>query len=149
MRPIACVSSDGFHPGEALGFAGGKSYALAVAAAGFLVACIIGVIYLNVQAKRGKFERKTAEEVSGSVTLDTFQDEGEMPISQSIDRFSIQVALIALVYVFTFFVLWGDTPSVGNDVKLELLLSNLYLGVHPQVKFGQHLVPVFVRDPKI
>ena len=99
---------------EALGFTGGKSYALAVAATGFLVACVIGVIYLNVQAKRGKFERKDAEEVSGSVTLDTFQDEGEMPISQSIDRFSIQVALIALVYVFTFFVLWGVTSLLAK-----------------------------------
>ena len=99
---------------EALGFTGGKSYALAVAATGFLVACIIGVIYLNVQSKRGKFERKNAEEVSGSVTLDTFQDEGEMPISQSIDRFSIQVALIALVYLFTFFVLWGVTSLLSK-----------------------------------
>lgn len=99
---------------EALGFAGGKSYALAIAATGFLVACIVGVIYLNVQARRGKFERKTAEELSGSVTLDTFQDEGEMPISQSIDRLSIQVALIALVYVFTFFVLWGVTTLLAK-----------------------------------
>ena len=99
---------------EALGFTGGKSYALASAATGFLVACVIGVIYLNVQAKRGKFVRKTAEELSGSVTLDTFQDEGEMPISQSIDRLSIQVALIALVYVFTFFVLWGVTTLLAK-----------------------------------
>ena len=109
---------------EALGFAGGKSYALAIAATGFLVACIIGVIYLNVQARRGKFERKNAEEISGSVTLDTFQDEGEMPISQSIDRLSIQVALIVLVYVFTFFVLWAVTsllakfaPGVANALS--------------------------------
>ncbi|MBR5402486.1 MAG: hypothetical protein IK102_11835 [Treponema sp.] len=99
---------------EALGFAGGKSYALAIAATGFLVACIIGVIYLNVQSRRGKFERKNAEEISGSVTLDTFQDEGEMPISQSIDRLSIQVALIALVYVFTFFVLWAVTSLLAK-----------------------------------
>ena len=109
---------------EALGFAGGKSYALAIAATGFLVACIIGVIYLNVQARRGKFERKTVEELSGSVTVDTFQDEGEMPISQSIDRLSIQVALIVLVYVFTFFVLWAVTsllakfaPGVANALS--------------------------------
>ena len=99
---------------EALGFTGGKSYALAIAATGFLVACIIGVIYLNVQAKRGKIARKTVEELSGSVTLDTFQDEGEMPISQSIDRLSIQVALIVLVYVFTFFVLWGVTSLLAK-----------------------------------
>ena len=99
---------------EALGFAGGKSYALAIAATGFLVACTIGVIYLNVQSRRGKFERKNAEEEAGLVTLDTFQDEGEMPISQSIDRFSIQVALIVLVYVFTFFVLWGVTTLLAK-----------------------------------
>ncbi len=109
---------------EALGFAGGKSYALAIAATGFLVACIIGVIYLNIQAKRGKFERKDVKELSGSVTVDTFQDEGEMPISQSIDRLSIQVALIVLVYVFTFFVLWAVTsllakfaPGVANALS--------------------------------
>ena len=109
---------------EALGFTGGKSYALAIAATGFLVACIIGVIYLNIQAKRGKFERKDVKELSGSVTVDTFQDEGEMPISQSIDRLSIQVALIVLVYVFTFFVLWGVTtllakfaPGVANALS--------------------------------
>ena len=109
---------------EALGFAGGKSYALAIAATGFLVACIIGVIYLNIQARRGKFVRKDVKELSGSVTVDTFQDEGEMPISQSIDRLSIQVALIVLVYVFTFFVLWGVTtllakfaPGVANALS--------------------------------
>ena len=109
---------------EALGFAGGKSYALAIAATGFLVACIIGVIYLNIQARRGKFERKNAEEISGSVTLDTFQDEGEMPISQSIDSLSIQVALIVIVYVFTYFVIWGVTtllakfaPGVANALS--------------------------------
>lgn len=109
---------------EALGFAGGKSYALAIAATGFLVACVIGVIYLNIQAKRGKIERKDVKELSGSVTVDTFQDEGEMPISQSIDRLSIQVALIVLVYVFTFFVLWAVTsllakfaPGVANALS--------------------------------
>ncbi len=109
---------------EALGFAGGKSYALAIAATGFLVACVIGVIYLNIQARRGKFERKNVKEISGSVTVDTFQDEGEMPISQSIDRLSIQVALIVLVYVFTFFVLWAVTsllakfaPGVANALS--------------------------------
>ena len=109
---------------EALGFSGGKSYALAIAATGFLVACIIGVIYLNIQARRGKFVRKDVKELSGSVTVDTFQDEGEMPISQSIDRLSIQVALIVLVYVFTFFVLWGVTtllakfaPGVANALS--------------------------------
>ena len=99
---------------EMLGFAGGKSYALAIAATGFLVACIVGVIYLNVQSRRGKIVRQDAIELSGSVTVDHFQDKDEMPISQSIDRLSIQAALIILVYAFTFFVIWGITSLLGK-----------------------------------
>ena len=94
---------------EMLGFTGGKSYALAIAATGFLAACIVGVIYLNIQPRRGKIVRQDANELSGSVTVDHFQDKDEMPISQSIDRLSIQAALIILVYAFTFFVIWGVT----------------------------------------
>ncbi|MBO4507373.1 MAG: hypothetical protein J5747_01910 [Spirochaetaceae bacterium] len=99
---------------EMLGFVGGKSYALAIAATGFLVACIVGVIYLNVQARRGKIVRQDAKELSGSVTVDHFQDKDEMPISQSIDRLSIQVALIILVYAFTFFAIWAVTSLLGK-----------------------------------
>ncbi|MBQ1789510.1 MAG: sodium:glutamate symporter, partial [Oscillospiraceae bacterium] len=39
---------------EALGFAGGRSFGLAIAAAGYLVACIVGVVILNVLSRRGK-----------------------------------------------------------------------------------------------
>ena len=99
---------------EMLGFTGGKSYALAIAATGFLVACIVGVVYLNIQARRGKIVRQDAAEISGSITVDHFQDKDEMPISQSIDRLSIQAALIILVYAFTFFVIWGITSLLGK-----------------------------------
>ena len=94
---------------EAMGFVGGKSYGLAIAATGFLVACIVGVIYLNVENKRGKLKRQTHEELSGSVTIETFQDDHEMPISQSIDKFSIQAALVLFTYLVTFGVIFGVT----------------------------------------
>lgn len=101
---------------EALGFVGGKSFGLAIAAAGFLCACIVGVIYLNIQTRRGKFVRQTPEELAGSVTIDSFQDEGEIPVSQSIDKLSIQIALILIVYLFTFLVIKGVTAFL--DAKL-------------------------------
>ena len=41
-----------------LGFAGGRSFGLAIAAAGYLCACIVGVILLNVLAKRGSVSGK-------------------------------------------------------------------------------------------
>lgn len=90
---------------EQLGFIGGHSYGVAIAATGFLVACIAGVIYLNIGQKKGYFVRKEHEEIKGSVAVDAFQDEGEAPISQSIDRLSIQCALILVVYVITFLVI--------------------------------------------
>lgn len=99
---------------EALGFTGGRSYGLTIAATGFLVACIVGVIYLNIASRKGRIVHKTAEELSGSVTIDTFQDENEMPVSQSIDKLSIQAALILMVYAFTYFVLWGITSLLGK-----------------------------------
>ena len=43
---------------EALGFAGGRSFGLAIAAAGYICACIVGVIMLNVLAKRGEVQPK-------------------------------------------------------------------------------------------
>ena len=99
---------------EQLGFVGGKSYGLTIAATGFLVACVVGVIYLNIENKRGKLKRQTPEEISGSVTIETFQDEREMPISQSIDKFSIQFALVLLTYLITYGVIFGVTALLGK-----------------------------------
>lgn len=120
---------------ETLGFTGGKSYGLAIAATGFLVACIVGVIYLNVEAKKGKIVRKSHEELAGSVTIDTFQDEGEIPVSQSIDKLSIQMALILLVYLLTYTVIWGVTsileskaPGVNSAISPLLWGFNFIFG---------------------
>ena len=95
---------------ETLGFIGGQSYGLAIAAAGFVCACIIGVIYLNVK----KIQRKEHSEVSGSVTIDTFQDKDEIPISRSLDRFSVQVALVLVVYIITYLLIHGITSLLGT-----------------------------------
>lgn len=120
---------------EALGFVGGKSYGLAIAAAGFLCACIVGVIYLEVQSRRGKFERKTPKELAGSVTVDTFQENGEIPVSQSIDKLSIQIALVVIVYFFTYLVINCVTsflskklPGVATTVNPLLWGFNFIIG---------------------
>ncbi len=38
---------------EALGFAGGRSFGLSIAAAGYRVACVVGAIILNVLSRKG------------------------------------------------------------------------------------------------
>ncbi|MBQ9911239.1 MAG: hypothetical protein IJM50_07055 [Lachnospiraceae bacterium] len=97
---------------EALGFAGGRSFGLAIAAAGYLVACIVGVIILNVLAKKGKVggARKDSAE---DHPVDFFQGKDEIPVSDSIDKLSIQIAMVAVVYLITFLAAWGITSGIA------------------------------------
>ena len=120
---------------EGLGFTGGRSFGLAIAAAGYLCACIVGVIMLNVYAKKGKLSRSRRDEVSGSVTVDHFQDKNEIPIAESVDRFSVQIAMVLLVYLVTYLVTWGITvgigalaPGLGKTVNSLLWGFNFIIG---------------------
>lgn len=106
---------------EALGFVGGQSYGLAIAASGYLIACTVGVFFLN---KRKSKITKYTDETSNDTPIDIFQDEDEIPISQSIDKLSIQVALIVFVYLLTFGILVGVSrllslisPGVANTLS--------------------------------
>lgn len=120
---------------EAMGFAGGRAFGLAIAAAGYLSACIVGVAYMTWLSKKGKLERTEYEEVSGSVTIDTFQDENEIPIAESLDRFSVQVAFVLVIYGATFLLTklitgFLDTyvPALGNMLNSMLWGFNFMIG---------------------
>lgn len=82
------------------GFAGGKSFGLTLAALGFLSACIGGVIYLNILKRRGKISIRIgadkaflSEEVQGS---------NEVPMQESMDKITIQVAFVVGSYFITY-----------------------------------------------
>ena len=81
---------------EALGFAGGRSFGLAIAAAGYLVACIVGVVILNIWSRKGLVpsSREGKEAVQD---VDFFQSRDEIPVSDSIDKLSVQLAMVLLV----------------------------------------------------
>ena len=99
---------------ESLGMIGGRSFGLSLAAVGYLVACSFGVVYLNILHRKKKLNKVLEkDEVSGSVTVDMFQDKNEIPISQSIDKLSIQIALVVVVYLLTYLVTWGVSALIG------------------------------------
>lgn len=97
---------------ESMGFTGGRSFGLSIAAAGYLVACIVGVIILNILSKKGKI-RETKNDTAEQPTVDFFQDQDEIPISDSIDKLSVQIAMVILVYVVTFLASWGITSGIA------------------------------------
>ena len=97
---------------EALGFAGGRSFGLAIAAAGYICACIVGVILLNILAKRGDVQPKKAD-ASERPDVSFFQDTDEIPIADSLDKLSMQLAMVLVVYLITFLVTWGLTSGIA------------------------------------
>lgn len=121
---------------EALGMTGGRSFGLSLAAAGYLCACVVGVIFINIYSRKGKVNKTTSrDEVSGSITVDMFEDKNEVPVSESIDRLSIQMALICLIYLLTYLVTWGITellmlisPGLANTVSTLLWGFNFIIG---------------------
>ena len=82
------------------GFLGGKSFGLSIAALGFLSASIGGVIHLNVLKKRGQIAGDIGgEKISSSEQI---EGEGEIPMQESIDKITIQIALVALAYLLAY-----------------------------------------------
>ena len=110
---------------EALGFGGGRSFGLSLAAAGYLCACIVGVVYLSIRRRRSGRTLPGERGALGAVTVDDFQQKGEIPVAESIDRFSIQVVLVIIVYLLTYLV------SYGIDALLAAVAPGLSKTVSP------------------
>ena len=121
---------------EALGMTGGRSFGLSLAACGYLCACLVGVVYMNVLNRKKTVKRiKDTDSVSGSVTLDTFQDQNEIPVAESVDKFSVQLALVVLVYLLTFLLTAGIVklleavaPGLASTVSTLLWGFNFIVG---------------------
>ena len=84
------------------GFTGGSAFGLAVATLGFLWACIGGVIYLLVLTRKGKVKRAGALGDSFPEGGEPVEEEGEIPLTEAVDKSTIQIALVLMVYLGTF-----------------------------------------------
>ena len=75
------------------------SFGLALASVGFIVASLVGVIYLNIYRSKGELSRGRA------VTerkLEEFVENHEIEDSDSVDKMSIQVGIVAACYAAAF-----------------------------------------------
>ncbi len=101
-----------------MGTSGYASFGLTIAALGFLTASIVGVFTLNVFRKKGKLlfrDGKAAEE--------TLSSENEPPVNESVDKLSIQLALVALAYLLAY----GMMYLLGNVIiKTGSFVGTIY-----------------------
>lgn len=79
------------------GFRGGKSFGLTIAALGFLSASIGGVFHLNIARRRGKLVRSSRED--GSLHSEEIESKNEIPMQESMDKMTVQIALIVVAYI--------------------------------------------------
>ena len=111
------------------GFIGGRSFALSLAATGYLSACLVGVTFLNILFRKGVFKKTDVEIDSGSVTVNDFEDRGEIPVAESVDKFSIQMALVLGVYLITYFTIVGiSKATLGLGEGVSNMISTLLWG---------------------
>ncbi len=76
-------------------FNGQGSVGLTIASIGFIVASIVGVIYINIFKHKHEIVLK---EKALTRSVEDFEEEDEIEDSESVDKTSIQVALVVLVY---------------------------------------------------
>ena len=107
------------------GFEGGKSFGLTIAALGFMSASIGGVIHLNILKRKGKIAEKTAERIHRSENIEA---EDEIPMQESIDKMTVQIALIIVTYLITYFIMSGIASLLPGMASL-IFGFNFLLGV--------------------
>lgn len=82
-------------------FAGNGSFGLSLASIGFVVASVFGVLYINIYKKRGTlYVRKGS--IFDQFTDPTNPSGDEIPDSESVDKFTLQVGFVALAYALSY-----------------------------------------------
>lgn len=112
------------------GFEGGASFGLTIATVGFLVACLIGVAHIFFMKKRGVIKDKGAAEFRST---DVVASPDEVPVTEAVDRLTIQITLIMLVYFLTFLFMFGiENLPLGdfgtNTIKPMIWGFNFLIG---------------------
>ena len=110
----------------------GADFGLSIAAMGFIVGSVIGVIYMNILRRKGKLAK---EKLAGEQRnkLEDYEGKNEIPDAESIDKLSVQVCMVLFVYFLVFlFTNWIQGMELGkfgtNTLKPMLWGFNFLIG---------------------
>ena len=110
----------------------GADFGLAIAATGFIVGSLMGVVYMNILRRRGEVATKKLSEAMVNKLKD-FVGRNEIPDSESIDKLSVQICMVLFVYFLVYlFTNWIQGMEMGdfgtNTLKPMLWGFNFLLG---------------------
>ena len=102
----------------------GADFGLSIAAMGFIVGSVVGVVYMNILRRQGKLSSKKIAD-SKVNTLDDYEGKGEIPDSESIDKLSVQICMVLfvyfLVYLFNNWIQGLDLGDFGTNTLKPML----------------------------
>lgn len=98
-------------------FAGNGSFGLSLASIGFIVASVFGVLYINIHRKKSGLQVRSTS-TKEEVVDQTNPNGNDIPDSESIDKFTVQVGFVALAYAlsFGFMCLLGVISDFTNSI---------------------------------
>ena len=110
----------------------GADFGLSIAATGFIVGSVVGVIYMNILRRKGILSRKKIADAQVN-KLEDYEGQGEIPDAESIDKLSVQICMVLfvyfLVYLFTNWIQGMELDKFGtNTLKPMLWGFNFLLG---------------------
>ena len=92
----------------------GADFGLSIAATGFIVGSVVGVIYMNILRRKGVLSRKKLAEAQVN-KLEDYEGKGEIPDAESIDKLSVQICMVLFVYFLVFlFTRWIQGMELGD-----------------------------------
>ncbi|MBR6093729.1 MAG: hypothetical protein IKP92_01745 [Lachnospiraceae bacterium] len=107
------------------GFEGGKSFGLTIAAIGFLAAGLGGIVYLAWHKKKGDIQIR---ENIFTHNNERVEEEGEIPMVESMDKLTVQIALVILCYAAAFVVMFVLGKLVGDGLRSTIYGFNFLIG---------------------
>jgi ESS family glutamate:Na+ symporter len=108
------------------GFEGGKSFGLTIAALGFLSSAIGGVMHLNIAKAKGRLQ--LSKRTDGSLHTDSIEGENEIPMQESVDKLTVQLAFILISYGLAY-VLMAGLGKLMPGMAATIYGFNFLLGV--------------------
>lgn len=108
------------------GFVGGKSFGLTIAALGFISASLGGVVYLNRPKMRSRLTANL--EIKDRLNTEVIESENEIPMQESMDKMTFQIALIATAYMLSYLLMYF-LGMLLPGMKSVIFGFNFLLGV--------------------
>ncbi len=127
----------------------GADFGLSIAAMGFIVGSVIGVIYMNILRRKGKLSSKKIADAQVN-KLEDYEGKGEIPDSESIDKLSVQICMVLfvyfLVYLFTHWIQGMELGNFGTNTLKPLLWGfNFLLGTLFGIAF-KNILRIFKKQ---